>query len=83
MQDVSWTIFSRRFQILPQIFDILFVNTQKTQLKIEKLIFSIFPSSLELSHSIFIISQVYSNLLQSFMHQLASPGLQNNFLQFL
>ena len=83
MQDVSWTIFSRRFQILPQIFDILFVNTQKTQLKIEKLIFSNFPSSFELSHSTFIISQVYSNLLQSFMHQLASPGLQNNFLQFL
>jgi hypothetical protein len=64
---------------LPQIFDISFVNTQKTQLKIGKLIICILPSSWELSHSIFIISQVYSNLLQCFLHQLASTGLQNNF----
>jgi hypothetical protein len=66
-----------------QIFDILFANTQKTWLKIGKSIFCILPSSWELSHSIFIISQTYSNLLPSFLHQLASPGLHNISFQIL
>jgi hypothetical protein len=50
IRNFSWIIFSRRFQILGKIFDISFVNNQKTQLKIGKLIFCIFqayPSSRE------------------------------------